>query len=143
MKTEQGVTRQTRWRWSLYRSGEASLRWQHLSSDPSVRAGEKHSRQQEQPCQKTPGRERGQISGVPWGVKWGSERQESPYYMGLCGPMLGEKFGGFFLRFFYCKIHTTKFTVLIFFSAQFDVMKCVHNLMQLSPPSIPRTLFIL
>lgn len=61
------------------------------------------------------------------GVKWGSERQESPYYMGLCGPMLGEKFGDSSLDFFYCKIHTTKFTVLIFFSAQFDVMKCVHN----------------
>ena len=101
MKTEQGVMRQTRWRWSLSdRSGGASLKRQHLSSDPSVRAGEKHSRQQEQPCQKTQGGEGGQISGVPWGVKWGSERQESPYSMGLCGPMLGEKFGGFLLRFF-------------------------------------------
>ena len=50
----------------------------------------------------------------PWGVKWRSERQGSPYYMGLCGPMLGEKFGSFFLRFFVCvcgKIHKTKFTV--------------------------------
>ena len=98
----------------------------------------------EQPCQKIQSTERRQISGVPWGLKWGSERQGSPYYMGLCGPMLGEKFGGFFLRCFYCdKIHTTKFTVLIFFNAQFDVMKYVHNVMQLSPPTIPRTLFIL
>ena len=61
--------------------------------------------------------------------------------MGLCGPMLGEKFGSFFLRFFLCvcgKIHKTKFTVLIFFSAQFDVIKYVH-VMQLTLPYIHRT----